>query len=431
MLFLFSLISTVVCLIYLVTSPFRGLLLLFALKPVIDASWNYSFGGFNLLAVVGVAVPLLFLPRILTKNSFLLNNQRWKYLAIGYLISNSLGCGFLLLDHQYLQFAELLMRSLNGFLGFFLLAFYFDNREKFRYLLIALLVAGIFPVLMGMYQEATGVVWQVRQTVSLVRSVGLYHDAFNLRFYGFQTIAAILLYLSYFKPSKRWSIGALIAYMLCCSYVIFNVHSKAAIVIACLWILVWTVLNRKIHYTFLIVVAILGINLASSNIIFEKTEILFSKEIKFKQGEIQDPRRILAGRGFIWERYWQMWKNSYPEIKIFGTGRFAATHNEYLRILISSGIIGLMTYIFLMTIIGWMLLSRLRLQCTTINILALMLFLMWLVDCIGLHPGFYISYQWFIWGMIGLSVTGVKGLDGRTSMGNCGGYGFRITDYYN
>ena len=37
-------------------SPFRGLLLLFALKPIIDASWNYSLGGINLLVVVGVAV---------------------------------------------------------------------------------------------------------------------------------------------------------------------------------------------------------------------------------------------------------------------------------------------------------------------------------------------------------------------------------------
>jgi len=430
MLFLFSLISTVVCLIYLVTSPFRGLLLLFALRPVIDASWNYSFGGFNLLAVVGVAVPLLFLPRILTEKSFLLNNRRWKYLAIGYLISNSLSCGFLLLDHQYLQFVELLMRSLNGFLGFFLLAFYFDDREKFRYLLIALLVAGIFPVLMGMYQKATGVVWQERQTIGLVRSVGLYHDAFNLRFYGFQTIAAILLYLSYFKPSKRWLIGPFIAYMLCCSYVIFNVYSKAAILIACLWIFVWTVLNRKIHYLFLIVVAILGINLASNNIFFERIQTVFSKEIKFKQGEIQDWRRTLAGRGFAWDEYWQWWEKLYPELKIIGTGKSYSVHNEFFRILIASGVIGLMGYIFLLTIIGWMLLSRLRLQCTPINILALMLFLTWLVDCIGLHPGLYVSYQWFIWGMIGLSVTGVKGLDGRTSMGNCGGNGFRITDYY-
>jgi hypothetical protein len=98
--------------------------------------------------------------------------------------------------------------------------------------------------------------------------------------------------------------------------------------------------------------------------------------------------------------------------------------------LIASGVIGLMGYIFVMMIIGWMLLSRLRLQCTPINIIALMLFLMWLVDCMGLHPGLYVSYQWFIWGMIGLSVTGVKGLDGEASGGDCGDYDLRITDYH-
>jgi len=414
-LFLFSLLSTVVCLIYLVTSPFRGVLLLLVLRPVIDTSWSHSFGGFSLLDIIGVAVPLLLLPRIFAQNSRVLDNRRWKYLAIAYLTCNSLGLMMLLLDHRYWQFIESLMRSLNGFLGFFILVFYFDNRQKFRYLLIALLVAGIFPVIMGMYQRATGVVWTERQTIGLVRSVGVYHDAFNFRFYAFQTIAAILLYLSYFRPSKRWLIWALITYALCWSFVTFNLYSKAATVIACLWIVVWAVLNRKIYYAFLVAVAIFGINLASSNAIIERTERVFSKEIKFKQGEIQDSRILLSGRGFSWESCWQMWKDLNPEEKIFGTARFSGGHNEYLRILVSNGIIGLTTYIFLMTIIGWMLLSQLWFHRTPVNIIGFMIFLMWLVDCIGLTPGWYVSYQWFVWGMIGLSLTGIEGLDGEAA----------------
>ena len=418
MLFISCLICTVVCLTCLVTSPFRGVLLLLALKPIIDASWNHSFGGYNLLQVTAVAAPLLLLPQILAKKSRVLDNQRWKYLAIGYLICNTLGLVMLLL-HRPTEFAippvELVMRALSGFLGFFLLAFYFDDREKFRYLLIALLVAGIFPALMGMYEGLTQTAWRERQTVGLIRYVGLYHDGFNFRFYGFQTIAAILLYLSYFKPPKRWQVAALIAYALCWLFVIFNINSKGAVVIACLWCLTWTVATRKIAYLLLIVVALLGVNLASNNIVFDRIETTLSKEIKFMQGELEDERYVLAGRGFIWEDYWQRWKKLDPELKIIGTGESLPVHNEFFRILIANGVIGLMTNIVLLLIIGWMLLRRLWLRCTPINILALMIFQMWLVDCLGVHPGLYPSYQWFVWGMIGLAVTGVKGLDGMHS----------------
>lgn len=415
MLFVSCLICTVVCLTCVATSPFRGVLLLLALKPIIDASWNYSLGGYNLLQVTAVAVPLLLLPQILSHKSRVLDNRKWKYLAIGYLICNTIGLVMVML-HPPAEFAiapvELLMRSLNGFLGFFLLAFYFDDREKFRSLLIALLVAGIFPVVMGMFEGLTQPGWRERQTVGLVRAVGLYHDGFNFRFYGFQTVAAILLYLSYFRPAKRWQVAGLVAYALCWSFVIFNINSKGAIVIACLWSLTWTVGTRKVAYLFLIAAAILGANLASNNIIFERIGTTLSKETKFIQGELEDERYVLAGRGFIWEDHWQRWKKLDPELKIIGTGESRPVHNEFLRILIASGVIGLATYVLLMLIIGSLLLSNLRLHRTPINILALMMFEMWLIDCIGVHPGLYPSYQWFVWGMIGLAVTGVKGLDG-------------------
>jgi hypothetical protein len=161
----------------------------------------------------------------------------------------------------------------------------------------------------------------------------------------------------------------------------------------------------------LIAVALLGVNLASDNIVFDRIETTLNKEIKFMKGELEDERSVLAGRGFIWEDYWQRWKKLDPELKVIGTGESLPVHNEFLRILIANGVIGLVTNILLLLIIGGMLLNRLWLRCTPINILAVMIFQMWLVDCLGVHPGLYPSYQWFVWGMIGLAVTGVKGLD--------------------
>ena len=37
-----------------------------------------------------------------------------------------------------------------------------------------------------------------------------------------------------------------------------------------------------------------------------------------------------------------------------------------------------------------------------------MVFEMWLIDCIGAHPGWYPAYQWFVWGLVGLSIQGME-----------------------
>jgi len=39
-----------------------------------------------------------------------------------------------------------------------------------------------------------------------------------------------------------------------------------------------------------------------------------------------------------------------------------------------------------------------------------MIFIMWLVDTLGLAPGLYPAYQWYVWGFIGLALRGVEGL---------------------
>ena len=42
-----------------------------------------------------------------------------------------------------------------------------------------------------------------------------------------------------------------------------------------------------------------------------------------------------------------------------------------------------------------------------LNVMAIMIFVMWLVDTVGLHPSLYPSYQWYVWGFIGLSLRGL------------------------
>ena len=48
---------------------------------------------------------------------------------------------------------------------------------------------------------------------------------------------------------------------------------------------------------------------------------------------------------------------------------------------------------------------------TPINVMSVMVFAMFMVDAMGMHPGQYPSYLWFVWGFISLALRGVDGLD--------------------
>ena len=43
-----------------------------------------------------------------------------------------------------------------------------------------------------------------------------------------------------------------------------------------------------------------------------------------------------------------------------------------------------------------------------LNVMALMIFAMWIIDTIGLHPSLYPGYQWYVWGIIGLAIRGAN-----------------------
>jgi hypothetical protein len=393
-----------VAVVALAAFPFWGVVIALAVRPIVDATWQYSIGGFNLLDVLGAAFPLFLLPRVLNRHAFLPMSRGMRYAALGFFLCQVLGAITLLGERNLVLFAEVCMRALNGYLGFFVLILLVQDRRTFRIALLALLLAGVFPVVVGLYQNATGVVWQERMTVGLTRRVGLYHDAFNLRWYGFQALAAVLLYRSYFKPrAVHWN-ALLNLYAVSWLYVIFHTYSKAATLILVLWWIMWTVLRRDWPVLAWGTVALSVLCITPSSPVLRTVETMFSKEIAFGRGDIVDSRRLLAGRGYIWEARWDDWTALEPEQKLVGTGRSPGTHNEFFRILFAGGIAGLLINVLVLAGVGYLLLRLTYSHRSPLNVIALMVFTMWLIDCVGVHPGLYPAYQWFVWGIITLAV---------------------------
>lgn len=70
--------------------------------------------------------------------------------------------------------------------------------------------------------------------------------------------------------------------------------------------------------------------------------------------------------------------------QIFGTGNPSAPHNDFLRSLLSGGVIGLMIYVVLLHVIGMRVFKNYLRERSPLNVMALMIFGMWLIDTIGL-----------------------------------------------
>ena len=391
--------------IALLFSPFWGIIITFVAKPVIDTTWGAAFGGFKLLDVVGIMFPTLLLPRVLSSSELTGPPLRIRRLAYVYLASQTLGSLSLAFAGNFPMFAEVWFRSINGFLGFFLFSQFFRDAQGFKRLLIALIVAGLFPLFMGVYQNATGVMWREAMTVGLMRQIGLYHDAVSLRFFGLQSIASVLLYWSRVGVQKRVLDIALAAYVVGWIYVIFNLFSKAAVAILILWAATWLLLNRKVSYLIAAVLLVAVLTVSFGGPVLDTWNTLFSKELAYVSGDEEDARRLFAGRGYTWEYAWQTYSTLDAGSQLLGTGEMRGFHNEFLRVLYMNGAVGLCCFLAVLIYVGATLADSAFRRRSPLHIVALMVFQWYLVDCMGLHPGWYPAYQWFAWGIVGLALS--------------------------
>jgi hypothetical protein len=374
---------------------FGAFLLFVATKSIVDAAWDFKVGPLSMLAFQGALVPFLF--------GFTLRDKiipkQWK--SLGWTLFAALSTGLVLgIVSTPVGGAENLIKSVNILIGFTLIPVLVQDKKDLKKLLLALMVSGIFPIAISIYQKQTGVVWQVRQTVGLSRLVGFYHDSFPVRFYGLLSIFSSLCYLFFFSRNNVISRILPVLLIFGALYAIYNVFSKAAVGILASWAFTLAFFSNR-RFSAILILLIIGV--AAPFIIGEDinatTEQLFSKEIGYQTGEVQDARFALAGRGYIWEYFWGQWLNEFNILfKLVGYGISRPTHNELLRILLLSGVIGVLLYLRFLFRAGRIALFN----NSPFKPFILMLFFMYLIDSIGLVPGEYYYYNQIVWGFIGL-----------------------------
>ena len=406
-----ALLATIASIVLLLFSPFNGVLTTVMLKSFVDASWDKTFLGINSLQTLSVALPVLILPRILFSRTRRFFDMELTGIALAVFFTSMIGVSGLLAAGKFYSSVEYFFRIVSGCMGFVLFQYYFNEREAFRKLILFLLLAGLFPVLVGIYQGLTGTMWRIETTsAGMFRYVGMYHDAFTVRYYGYQTLTAILLYWSYFADRKLIMKAMLALYGCATIFVIFKGYSKTGLLIFVVWAFIWAFVARKIHWLLVIAAAVMVINFTMDNRILNDTERVYMKEIGAYEGTM-DEKYILSGRMVVWESAWNKWNEVDTFKKLFGSGANPPVHNEYLRILICNGIVGLLVFIVSLIIISGKVVGRVLARASPLNVTALMVLCMLIIDTIGLHPDLYPAYQWYIYGFITLALSGVTGLD--------------------
>jgi hypothetical protein len=393
-------------LIILAFNPVHGIALVLISKPFIDTQFEQPIlGGLRLTELVAAGVPIVVLIHMVfsgDEKAFSKMPLRWIWLI--FIVDVTIFSFLIAYNQDLVAGANVFFRHLNGFVGFYMAQAFFQREKRLKLLLIALMVAGLFPVGVGIYQAATGVVWRQEQTEGIARNIGLWHDSVNIREYAAQSILALLLYgVLYIKRFNVPLKVVTLAYLSLAVMVIAKTYSKAGYLSLAVWAACWTLLRKRYLLFALIAVggAVAGLYYGSD--FLENVQQMFHKEIGFLSGKVAQ-ERTFAGRWYGWREMMAEWQQFGWMSKIFGSGKVAlGAHNDYLLFLYQGGIVGLGIYLLLLARVGARIVVDLWRRVDPMSVAALMLLLMWLIDTIGLVPSAYPAYQWFVWGMIGLS----------------------------
>lgn len=375
---------------------FGAFLILLATKSIMDAFWDVKVGPLSFSAVGGILIPVLFYP-VFFKIKYLPRN--WIINAKLLFVAYSFGLIFAL-TVKPLASLEIILININVFMGFLLIPLLVDSKDKFRQLLLAIIISGLFPIAVSIFQFQTGTVFRIRETAGLLRYVGFYHDAFPVRFYGMFTVFSCLLYLSVFKIKNKLLLMLFLGITISALFSVYLVFSKAAIAIICLWVVLMFIFSQaKLKYLFFISIGIMLMYINFGDIIYDSIEQLFSKEIGYNDGAYTDVRYTLAGRGYIWDNLWEFWLNEQiPLFQWTGDGISRPAHNEFLRTLLANGIIGLVLFVFF----SFRSIKHVFKINKKARVFGLMLSGMFFIDSLGLTPGVYYYYNILVWGIIGL-----------------------------
>ena len=399
-------IGSLLAIVLLIVRPLWGVMAIFMIRPLVDTTWAQPvLFDLKLTELLSTAVPIVIFMRMIvddgSRRPFSEMPLKWIWLV--WSIDVCLFSSSIMFSQGLMDGLAVLMRHLNGLAGFYMVQAYCRDKQDFRRFVWALVIAGLFPIATGMAEGLTGAHWRVTEGEGgVIRNIGLYHDAITIRYYALQTIMGLLLLIATAEKKSTVINSAAFIYGLAAAFVIKGAFSKSGFLTLGAWLLLWPLFRKNIKALIALAGSVVVIALYYSKELMDSAGFVFVKEIAAVQGQV-GVDRTFAGRWYIWKDMIQEWQSLDRIAQMFGAGHVATgAHNDYLQILFHGGIVGITIYIVLLGAIGWSIARLLINKSDVWAVAALLAFIMWIVDTIGLVPSAYSGYQWFVWGIIGL-----------------------------
>ena len=397
------------------------LLFIFATRSVIDNFWNislFSLGSknINLLMIWGVLIPCLAVLLLLRNRINIVNHS----IARPMLLSVFVNLLAVIISPFKLEAIGYFFRVVGGYPIFFLAAACSINREKIDKFIKIALFACLLTSIFAIYQRLGGIsYYQTTMGGALYRTAGFYHDVGTISLYMMLSIPIVVfLYYNSHSISKRIIYISFMAILL---FTLFLAYHRAGWIIVVIQLGLWSIISRRfllmgicitVLATFILM--FLGQHITSflSGFFAPLTIMFYSRGI---------PDSALSGRMGAWRVLVQYFVGSSLVTYLFGTGlstTYSITelyrpmgpamnaHNDYIRILVENGIVGIVVHIWLLWTLGksalTVYLKSKDLYSRSLAQLFILLLVVFILTSITLRPSQYPSFNWYIFGFAGI-----------------------------
>lgn len=407
MFLLFICVAAVAAMVLLAFRPVWGICALFIVRPLVDTNWEQPvFLGLKMTEIVSGGVPLLvFAQMLFSQGGISIRTMPMKAIWILWLCDVAMFCTIIMVVEDPVIGLSMFFRHANGFIGFCMIQTFCMAEKDTRRFVWALVLAGLFPMGTGLYEIFTGNHWSITIGADFViRNIGMYHDAITMRYYALQTIMGLLLLSGLYLKRQYLGYALTFIYGVAAALVVQKTYSKSGTLTLASWLLLWPLLRRKYQQVLGIAAIVVVAGAWYADAVMKSIGFIFAGELSVLS-EGADVEKSFTGRWQIWYGLMDTWQQLGLVQKLFGAGHNAAgAHNDYLQILFHGGIFGLMIYVTLLLVSGYHLVKNVLARPDTFSVAGLLAFIMWMVDTVGLVPSIYPGYQWFVWGVIGLSL---------------------------
>ncbi|UCD84851.1 MAG: hypothetical protein JSU92_01300, partial [Deltaproteobacteria bacterium] len=346
--------------------PKNFVLLYFLIKPMVDwfAERGTTFMGTYVgpQHMAGILIPVLVMFYILIyKEDIGLMPMKW--LLLTFVAINIYD--YIIWENYSIQTFGWLARVIFPISFYFSIPYIVKERSDILTLTKMVALSGIFPATMGFLQLA-GVISYTRLpetfgVYTLDRATGGYYDSFSFSLPIILAIFSILFLFQYqkgkgeTKGTNKLYVFLLIAYV---SILAFTYHRVAYITLT-ISIGLWLIYNKHKKLLLLLIILIIFTLPVTSSFLTEFFADLYKP---FLSESSLPVGRAFHGRLGVWETVLSSYSRYSFSEKLLGKGIATRySHNDFIRILLSNGICGLIVYLSILGTIGKRILQLRRL----------------------------------------------------------------------